>query len=475
MSEKITKGGPVSISLDAPVENTWTRKNDLPISMTNAEACTYDGYVYIFHSNAVYKYNPVEDTYIKLNNSPLHSNKYHRAVEYEGFIYVLDYNGFFKYDPEGDVWSTLPKPTTYNIRHGSVFVEYEGELYTFGSANTSGISSAEKYNISNNTWTRIADMPIGTGYWDGVVLDGECHMIGGEWNYNNIHLIYNFKTNTYTRKTMPNSNFHYSRCEVIDDEIYVYGGYNNYNHCYVYINGEWIKKADVPVGIDMFASAVVDGYIYTFGGDNGYPSRVYQYYTGYEPPSMGETTFYLYEIEGELYKEVEGELVKLDGVELSENTMITYGTHSFDKDLLASLPHVKLHIYEQDPSVVEYNFNYTMLYKGQLIVQGYDFNATNPSKLIITATVNADDIFRVLLSNDSGENWYTFENGEVKPSSLDLIEDEGISNIQVNSLLEQHLMDFTSETGKLRLAIYMKQARSSVKMKLNHIRLEYKR
>lgn len=461
---------PGVVTLDAQLENTWIRKNDLPRSMTYAEACAYEDVIYVFYNNYVYEYNPETDSYTTRKNSPLGSYLYHRAIAYDGYIYVLSYSGFYRYYPPNDEWTTLATPTTFTRRYGSVFVEYDGEFYTFGSCDCT--SYAERYNVSTNTWTRIADMPIATGYWSGVVLDDECHMIGGEWGYGNLHLIYNFTTNKYTQKTMPNSYFTYSRTEVIGDVIYAIGGHNNYKHCYAYVDGTWVKKADVPVGIDMFASATINGYIYTFGGDN-YSSRVYQYYTGWEGDEPSTTTFFLYEINEQLYKEVEGELVLLDGATLCEDTMIKHGTHTYNKDLLSSIDHIKLHLYEQDPTVVSYYFNYTLLYKGQTIVQEYDFTADIVASLTLTAKVNANDVLNVLLSNDSGQSWYTVKDGVKVLSSLENIAEDGMTHITVNNLTSSQLSDIVDNTGKLRVAIYMKQAKSSLPISLDHIRLSY--
>lgn len=456
--------------LDASTENTWIRKNDLPISTYYNSACSLNGKIYHFggsaYSNRIYEYDPETDSYTRKTNSPISVYR-SEVVAYDDLIYVANDDGYFySYEPINQVWTKLTSPS--NARIGSGMVVYNDELYVFGSRLC--VSSVEKYNFITNTWTSLNSMPYSTGYCSANVIGDKCYIIGGDWSHNNDYLIYDFETDTYTKKSTPAA-FCYHRAETIGDEIYVIGGFNNYSHFYKFNGETWTNLENVPVGIDKFASASIDGVIYTFGGENSYSSRVYQYTTNWIPPDS--TTFFLYEIDGVLYNEVDGELVKLPDVELSEENMIKYGTNTFNKDLLTTADHIKLHIYEQDPSIVEYNFNYTLIYKGQTIVQDYDFDATNVDKLTITATVNANDELKFLFSNDSGTTWYTLKDGAVTQSTLETIAADGLSHIQVNALTAKQLTDLLNGSTTLRLAIYMKQAKSSAALKLDHIRLSY--
>jgi len=416
------------------------------------------------------KYNITTNTWTTLNNSiPNIIQGTHRGLVLGNYIYVVGYNrDFYRYDITANTWSTMTG-LPYDASWCGTLI-YQDTLYIFGGH--SGKTSVYYYNVNSNGWIFKSSLPFNFNYGDVAEYNGEVYIIGGEESLTSIYK-YDMTNGTCTKLNITSPlNLRFHSCVSTPNGIYILGGMMKgdnqpaLSQCLLFEGTNIEVISDLPIPVYQPGAVFVNNTIYVF----------YNEYTLTYSFDNGEyRRCYLYEVDNKLCNEINGELVELEGVELTEQSMLEYGNSTFNAELLASRPHMKLHIYEQNPSVIEYSFNYTLLYKGQLIVQGYDFNATNPSKLIITAIVNMDDIFRVLLSNDSGENWYTYVDGEVTPSSLDLIEEEGLSNVQINALLETHLNALTSETGKLRLAIYMKQARSNVKMKLNHIRLEYKR
>ena len=469
------KGGPGE-TLDTPETlniETWVRRNDMPISTSYNSVAHYNDKLYHFggalgYNTSVYEFNPLDDTYTQKQNAPI--NLYgSNAISYEDCIFVSTSSGLYAYYPDEDRWEKKATPISLNNIASCCMLLYDDEIYTFGCESQSSV--AQKYNIEKNNWTKLKSMPYSTGYNDGGVIGDKLYIIGGEWSCSNKYLVYDPATDTYEQYSTPNS-MYYHECVTIDDKIYVIGGYNDRNQFYSFDGTVWTQLNNLPIGIDMFAATNIDGVIYTFGGSNGYGSRVYSYDTGWMP-ELNTTTYYLYEIENELYKDVGGSLVKLEGLELNETTMINHGTHHYNADILSSEKHIKLHIYEQDPSVVGYQFNYTLLYKGQTIVQDYDFDATNVAKLTFTATVNADDKLNVLLSNDSGQTWYSVKEGVKVETQLSDISTDGMTHITANALSSSQLTDIVDGTGKLRVAIYMKQAKSNANMCLDHIRLAY--
>lgn len=185
-------------------------------------------------------------------------------------------------------------------------------------------------------------------------------------------------------------------------------------------------------------------------------------------------TKYLYGVADKLYKDVNGELSFVANSPITESIIKEHGTATYNQEIIASTNLIKLYIYEDDPSTYEIKFNYTILYKGQLILQDYDFNvAAGIKSLKFTATVNADDILKVLLSPDKGETWFTTEHGLVVECPITDINTNGMTHAAVNMLTKEQLKTVVGDSNTLRMAIYMQQARSNAKIKIDHIRLEY--
>jgi hypothetical protein len=53
---------------------------------------------------------------------------------------------------------------------------------------------------------------------------------------------------------------------VVNDKIYVIGGSSNLNEIYDPANDSWTTKAAMPIGVTLYASAVIDNKIYFMGG-----------------------------------------------------------------------------------------------------------------------------------------------------------------------------------------------------------------
>ena len=194
-----------------------------------------------------------------------------------------------------------------------------------------------------------------------------------------------------------------------------------------------------------------------------------------EPPSIEDyKTKYLYEIDNKLYNEVGGELVEIEPTEINDEVLIEYGNDEYNRDILELNEKIRLYVYSENPTITEYRFNCKHTWKGQTIIQDYDFNARSGSSLTFTATVNDGDVFRVLLSNDKGETWYSLDSsGNVIEVAIEDIDSLGLTLNQVNTLTSNQITRFIGTSLTLRVAFYMRQNSNYADLKLDHIRFAY--
>lgn len=317
-------------------------------------------------------------------------------------------------DPENDRYSILSYLSELNNEGSFEFIlEYP---------NQSNLQN--KYNHWSQTSNPVTTTIVGykaihidwtTNYWGGLEPDKSANcLIDGSVNYNNW--------------------------------FYAIGSYVNYNN-----------------GVPGPDGVIDDGDI-----DLWLKCDVSKFQTKYK-------TKYLYSIDGILYNEVEGELCEIEPRIVTEDVLLEYGNDTVNKILLTSVDRIKLYIYNQNPAITGYRFNYTALWKGQTIIQDYDFNCELSKSLKFTATINANDVFKVLLSNDKGITWYGLnEEDDVIEVDIEDIETSGLSINQVNSMTTEKLQEIINESDTLRVAFYMKQSKSNVHMSLDHIRFEYK-
>src|SRR3990172_10040850 len=102
------------------------------------------------------------------------------------------------------------------------------------------------YNPTNDSWTRVADMPTGRGMAASAVVDGIVYVIGGN----------NCFSNCWRRE----------------------------NEAYDPVLNTWTSKAPMPTRRGLFSAISVDGKIYAMGGPDSYavPS-VYDIVEVYDP------------------------------------------------------------------------------------------------------------------------------------------------------------------------------------------------
>lgn len=175
------------------------------------------------------------------------------AVELNGLIYVIggaEYptgqpNIYFTrvdvYDPATDTWSqaaSMLQPreaAAGGLLNGRIYMA-GGYYYDPDTNNSVYLNTAEVYDPASDTWTPIADLPVGGGYApSGAVVDGKFYVLGG----------YTYDSNAFQ--------------ETIHVEVHAYDPANN----------TWVARSPLPVGRLGAVAGAVGGRLYVAGGEPG--------------------------------------------------------------------------------------------------------------------------------------------------------------------------------------------------------------
>lgn len=112
-----------------------------------------------------YKYNPLSDSWTKLNSFGGGPRGYAYGVVYNGKGYVSFgtkgskyFNDLWEYNPITDSWKEL-KPCTCEARGHPAMVVVNGRIYIGMGNNVANLKDWWEYNIVNNSWSKKADLP----------------------------------------------------------------------------------------------------------------------------------------------------------------------------------------------------------------------------------------------------------------------------------------------------------------------------
>jgi N-acetylneuraminic acid mutarotase len=140
-----------------------------------------------------------------------------------------------EYDPAADTWTTRePMPTA---RSGFAIAVYQSKIYVMGGTVGTGENVAftganEVYDPATNTWETKTSMPTPRADLCASVVNGTIYLIGGKEYWGDGPLYHELDVN-----------------EVYDPA-----------------SDSWTTEAQMPVPVFGYASAVVEGKIYVFGG-----------------------------------------------------------------------------------------------------------------------------------------------------------------------------------------------------------------
>lgn len=182
-----------------PSTDTYIQLTNPPYSIGYGSIATVGTDIYLFGGNSggsaptygnnyAYKYDTLNDTYTQLANIP-YNFRNGSATSVGTDIYLfggyssasphpgVDYNYTYKYNTLTDTYTRLTNiPSPF---YGGSVVNVGNNIYLFGSGDTNSVSDdvsysrhAYKYDILNNSYTRLTNIPYIFNYHDFGVLVG---------------------------------------------------------------------------------------------------------------------------------------------------------------------------------------------------------------------------------------------------------------------------------------------------------------
>jgi RNA polymerase sigma factor (sigma-70 family) len=294
---------PENTSLLAPAKGggTWTQKADMPTARFIAGSAVVDGKVYVIGGAPVSKgmtavveeYDPATDTWTRRTDMPT-ARQGVCAAAVDGIIYAI--GGYAAdrirstveaYDLATDMWTTkVDMPTA---RTQSAIAVVDGIIYVIGGCNQPpnypGLSTVEAYDPPTNTWTKKADMPTARFIAGSVVVDGKIYVSGGvtkqggpgAWGCVPTVEVYDPATDTWTQASdMPWPRFGHT-ASVVAGKMYIISGAPGEARVNIEVSktvdvydpatDTWTTAADFPTAGGNRTADVVDGKIYTIGGN----------------------------------------------------------------------------------------------------------------------------------------------------------------------------------------------------------------
>ena len=194
-----------------PSQVAWTPTNNAPAPFARAGSGVLGNYFYCFGGDAT---NPAQA--YNLNTAQWEQST-PPPQGYLGFAGVATNNAIYlicRYDnsaPGGEVqkfepiaggptgtWTQMaPYPTaTFQVAAAWDGGNY---IYAAGGASSTGSVQANRYDIANNQWTAIADLPQYRNAAGGAFVAGKFYVVGG-WPVNAATLEYNPANNSWTQK-----------------------------------------------------------------------------------------------------------------------------------------------------------------------------------------------------------------------------------------------------------------------------------
>jgi len=222
-----------------------------------------------------------------------------------------------EYDPAADTWKD--KAAMPTARSGFAVAVHKSKIYVIGgtvgdSANLGFTGATEVYDPATNTWEAKADMPTPRADLCASVVNGKIYLIGGKeywgdgplYHELDVNEVYDPASNSWTAESRtPVPVFGYASV-VVDGKIYMFGGARQFldefinltsvgsNQVYDVMNDTWGSQASLPAAESYASAEATSGLaapkrVYVVGGfDQGnYSSVVHVYDSGLDAWSTG--------------------------------------------------------------------------------------------------------------------------------------------------------------------------------------------
>jgi N-acetylneuraminic acid mutarotase len=155
---------------------------------------------------------------------------------------------------------------------GGGAVSLDNIIYYVASSHAPRSETSDFYmfDISANTWVKLANMPEARGNLAVAQVSGKIYAIGG--GFTNTNYEYTPETDTWqTLDSMPTSRQHID-CAVVNNKIHIIGGITSFqsitkkNEVYDTETDTWSERASIPSLRNNPAVVAKDSLIYVIGG-----------------------------------------------------------------------------------------------------------------------------------------------------------------------------------------------------------------
>ncbi len=261
----------------------WQKKADMPTPRRDHFAVAVGNKVYILGgsvqkgdktepTNAVDVYHTATDRWTAAKPSPESINK---AAAVDGRIYSFGEKGSYSYDPSADVWTEIaPVPTR---RRSFAIAVLNGKIFVIGGmtpdpAHRWGFQgdgdAVEAYNPKTNEWAQKAKLPQPGHAFTAVTLGSKIYLVGGHRLE-----VYDPAADSWTTLAPVPDFSAYCGAFELNGRILVLPGmlasvWAMQEHDPA-TNSWRVSRVPAHTRRRVYASASVNGKIYTFGGVDG--------------------------------------------------------------------------------------------------------------------------------------------------------------------------------------------------------------
>ncbi|HDK7176483.1 TPA: hypothetical protein PTV31_003094 [Clostridium botulinum] len=336
------------------------------LKLVEYACCNDNNYIYIFggeygnnriHTNDTYKYDIKNNSLIKLNtiNTP-EKRRGMQSIIYNNKMYIFggqfyDGNTSIRYN---DVWyldlftlrwtkinTTIPETSQHNYS----LVVNNDTVYIINLGWYSG--HCWKYNISKNSWERLADIPDKLLYSGAVIYNNKIYVICGyHWTSNNDQyyvnklFVYDILKNNWVTKNLPSdcksTYYHGNGGFILNDKLY-FGAKStskdslDYKHLWYYDiqNDIFVKTETHEYDVLIEHMINIDNCIYCLTTSKDKNITIYKIYNSL---FLLEQNNQYYTLKSDFYKNGEYEpITELEGKEiLTQNDFAIYGINDLN-------------------------------------------------------------------------------------------------------------------------------------------------
>jgi hypothetical protein len=282
---------PIHVRIETgAVGDCWTARASMPEGRAALGVGVVNGIVYAVGGSppqhgvvgTVYAYDPVKDAWSTKASMPT-ARVYLGVAALNGILYAVgggDCCGPFAtveaYDPVTDTWATKASMPTALAGPGVAAIN--GILYVVGGQAATGfVATVEAYDPVTDTWATKTSMPTPRGGLGLAAINGILYAVGGADNSGASATVeaYDPVTDTWTTKpSMPTARGGLG-VAAINGILYAVGGaagacasggelatVEAYNPA----SDTWGTKASMPTARDILGVGLVNGILYTVGG-----------------------------------------------------------------------------------------------------------------------------------------------------------------------------------------------------------------